>query len=417
MKKKLLVLSILLAFGFLFPSYGADEYENRTKIKKIKLFIDSDIEAGGDCDMSVRTSSQQYHISSYDFIDKNLEAGEEPQIRVFIDVDDGYYFSKGLGKGNVSVSGAACKSVAISEDLESAEVTVKLKMVKGTLNAVDSAWWDSGSPGKAKWSQVDQAGAYEVKLYRGNTMVDHKDLVRGTGCNFYPYMDKQGTYTFKVRAIPGSSEEKKYLTEGEWCESDGQKIDKQQAAVAPQGNRNESASGSSGTEHGGSTGGPAASSGGYTAGGATPGTFLPPDFGWQLVQDKWKYRNADGSFVSNGWQYIGDKWYLFDMSGNMLSGWQHYGGKDYFLNSSGDMVTGWFQENRKWYFFGPDGAKATGWLDTGEDWYFLGPDGVMSTGWIKWEDRYYYMNPENGRMLKNTYVDQRYIGPEGFWIP
>ena len=41
----------------------------------------------------------------------------------------------------------------------------------------------------------------------------------------------------------------------------------------------------------------------------------------------------------------------------------------------------------------------------------------MSTGWTKWEDRYYYMNPEDGRMLRNTYIDQRYIGPEGFWAP
>ena len=414
-KRIIFFLSILLTFGGIFSVYGAEE--NRTKIKKIKLTVDSEIDEGGYCQISVKTNSGQYHISSYELLDREPEAGEEPRLCVTLDVDDGYYFPESLKKGNVSVSGAACKELEISGDLESAEVIVKLDMVTGTLKEVESAWWDSGSPGKAKWSEVAQAKYYEVKLYRGGTMADHKERVRGTGCDFYPYMDKQGTYTFKVRAVPGTSEEKKYLTEGGWCESEEQKIDKQQAEAAPRGSRNGAVSQGSQAGSGGGAGGPAASSGGITAGSGTPGTLMPPDFGWSLVQNKWKYRNLDGSFVSNGWQYINDKWYLFDMSGFMLTGWQHYGGKDYYLNSSGDMVTGWFQENRKWYYFGSDGAKASGWLDTGEDWYFLGPDGVMSTGWIKWEDRYYYMNPEDGRMLRNTYVDQRYIGPEGFWIP
>lgn len=407
-----------MAISGLFTAYGADDRENQTKIKKIKLYVDSDIESGGEAEVSVRTSSQKYHMASYEFLDsaKDLEAGEEPEILVTVEADDGYYFSQGMKKGSVTVSGASCKGLKLSSDLETAEVTVKLKMVKGTLGTVESAWWDSGSPGKARWSETSQAGAYEVKLYRGGSMVDHKEAVRGTGCDFYPYMDRQGTYTFKVRAVPGGSDEKKYLTEGGWIESDVQKIDKQQAEVAPRGNRNKASSEvSRGTND--SDTGPSASIGGHSGAGASPGTLLPPDFGWQFIQNKWKYRNADGSFTSNGWQYIDDKWYLFDMSGDMLTGWQHFGGKDYYLNSSGDMVSGWFQENRKWYYFGSDGAKATGWLNSGEDWYFLGPDGVMSTGWIKWEDRFYYMNPADGRMLKNTYIDQRYIGPEGFWVP
>ena len=100
------------------------------------------------------------------------------------------------------------------------------------------------------------------------------------------------------------------------------------------------------------------SAGGPASNGNSPGNLNPSDFGWNTVQNKWKYRNQDGSYAANGWKLIDGKWYLFDMSGNMLTGWQHYGGKDYYLTSSGDMVTGWLEENRKWYYFSADGARA-----------------------------------------------------------
>lgn len=411
----ILMLSLLLSLGAALSVYGAEDMEDQEKIKKIKLTIDSYIEAGREEEeITVKTTGQQYRIDSYEFVNQSggWEAGEEPKIKIYLNAEDEYYFPKSLKKSSVSVKGATCTALKIDSDLEGAEVTVKLKPVEGTLGTVESAWWNTGSPGKAGWSAVAHANAYEVKLYRGNTMVDHKDKVKGTNCDFYPNMDRQGAYTFKVRAIPSDTEEKKYLTEGNWTESGEQEIDKQQADAAPKGNTG-TAGGNTSSEIESSPGGLKNTG----SGGSTPGTLLPADYGWITVQNQWKYRNPDGSFPTNGWQLIDGKWYLFDMSGYMLSGWQHYGGTDYYLNSSGDMVTGWMQENRRWYYFGPDGAKVTGWLKDGDEWYFLGPDGVMATGWLKWEEKYYYMNPEDGRMLTNTYVDLRYIGPDGVWIP
>lgn len=409
---KTLVLAAILAIGAVILAQGAEDGEEGEKIKKIKLFIDSSIEAQGAQDLSVRTNSRQYHVNTYEFDNSegSWEAGEEPRLRVYVEADEEYYFPKNLKKGNVSVSGASCISLKISEDLETAEVTVKLEPVKGTLGTVENAWWDTGSPGKAKWSETGHANAYEVKLYRGNTMVEHKDKVRGTNCNFYPYMDRQGDYTFKVRAVPSGTSEEKYLTAGEWVESEVQEISRQQAEAAPKANKNQVESSGGNSQGNSSAGGPASN-------GVSPGNINPSDLGWNYIQNKWKYRNLDGSYATAGWQSIDGKWYLFDMSGNMLTGWQHYGGNDYYLSSSGDMITGWFGENRKWYYFGPDGAKVTGWLMDGNDWYFLGPDGVMSTGWVKWEDKFYYMNPENGKMLRNAYADQFYVGPDGVWVP
>ena len=42
---------------------------------------------------------------------------EEPKMRIYIDADEEYYFPKNLKKSNISVSGASCTSVKISEDL------------------------------------------------------------------------------------------------------------------------------------------------------------------------------------------------------------------------------------------------------------------------------------------------------------
>lgn len=47
----------------------------------------------------------------------------------------------------------------------------------------------------------------------------------GTSYNFYPYMTKEGDYTFKVRTVPHTDEQKRYGKKSEWTESDSKYID------------------------------------------------------------------------------------------------------------------------------------------------------------------------------------------------
>ena len=54
---KTLILSAVLALGAAALTYGAEDSDGREKIKKIKIFIDSYIEDGGNQDVSVRTNS------------------------------------------------------------------------------------------------------------------------------------------------------------------------------------------------------------------------------------------------------------------------------------------------------------------------------------------------------------------------
>ena len=56
-----------------------------------------------------------------------------------------------------------------------------------------------------------------------------------------------------------------------------------------------------------------------------------------------------------------------------------------------------------------------GWLTAGDGMYFFDQDGSMHTGWLMDGGNWYYMSPENGRMVKNAYIEGRYLDGSGIW--
>ena len=56
-------------------------------------------------------------------------------------------------------------------------------------------------------------------LYRGSSVVKKLEEYKGTSYNFYPYMTKEGDYSFKVRTVPHTEEEKKRGKKSEWTEA------------------------------------------------------------------------------------------------------------------------------------------------------------------------------------------------------
>lgn len=70
----------------------------------------------------------------------------------------------------------------------------------------------------ARWSKVDGASRYDVTLYRGSSKVYELTSYDGTSFNFYPWMTKAGTYSFKVRAVPKTGDD--YASKSSWTESD-----------------------------------------------------------------------------------------------------------------------------------------------------------------------------------------------------
>lgn len=397
----LLAAVTFLAAGYSMTAFGEEA------IKSVSVTVTSSVEAEADeGTVSATANSSKYRVVSCDFANSrgSWKAGETPKVTIELEAEEGYYFSS-INAGKATVKGAAYSSAKKGSDNHSLTLSVKLKGVKGTLGTVESAYWESAPLGKARWSRVENAPAYEVKLYCGDSMVYRVEKTSSTSYDFFSRMTSRGDYYFKVRAVAKTASEADYLMAGEWTESDNQEITKRDAEAAE--DRNSSGNGGSGSSFGSGSQGPGQGNG--------PGSRSP---GWEQDRNGWWYRNADGTYPVNSWQLINDKWYLFNMDGYMLTGWQTKNGHEYYLTSNGDMVTGWLQDNRVWYYLDPQVGKVSGgWLQQGSDWYYLNPDGSMAVGWIRYKDNWYYLDPDNGRMVKDRMVETYYINSDGIWIP
>lgn len=412
------VLVMTAVLGGSTVSYGEE------MIKSVKVTVTSSVEADSDeGTVSAEANSVTYRVASCEFASSkgSWNAGETPKVNIELQAEEGYYFGS-INAGKATVRGADYSTVRKGDDNHTIILVVKLKPVKGALGAVESGWWETSPLGKARWDKVDNAPAYELKLYCGDTMVYHVDKTTSTSYDFFPQMTVRGDYYFKVRAIAKTSADSEYLKAGEWTESTFQEITKRDAEAAEQRSSGNSGGGSnSGGGIGGVSGGPGASgnapSVGGTAGSGGTGP-IPGTEGWRQDRNGWWYQESDGTYPVNKWRLINNRWYLFDIDGYMLTGWQTKNGHEYYLTSNGDMVSGWFEYNRMWYYLDPQNGKYTGgWLQLGDDWYYMNVDGTMATRWIKSKGSWYYLDPANGKMVRNAVVENYYINPDGVWIP
>ena len=177
-----------------------------------------------------------------------------------------------------------------------------------------NAEW-SDSRGRARWEEPESGGSdyYDVILYRGSSVVKKLEEYKGTSYNFYPYMTKEGDYSFKVRTVPHTEEEKRRGKK----RANGPKAESLYCGRRGfyDGSGQESGNGSSSTTP----------SGGNT------------DVGWRKEGDTWYFKYPDGNYQKNGWLHWNGKWYLFDEAGRMLTGWRETASGWYYLGENGDM--------------------------------------------------------------------------------
>lgn len=347
------------------------------------------------------TNSTKYYVREAEWVTSTtqyMSIGQQPKMRLYLYANDSDYAFQGTySSSNVNVKGGTLVSVRRRSSRE-LEVVVNLNGIKGEYPAPTEATWTYSTLGRARWnvdidddeySKTITSGYYDVYLYRGSSVIKKLESYRGTSYNFYPYMTKAGTYTYKVRTVPYTEAEKKYGTRSSWLESDELYIDSEHVS-----------DGSGQTENSGVSAG---------------------SVGWALDGNTWYYRYPDGSYQRDSWLKVNDKWYLFDASGRMLTGWQNKNGLTYYLLDSGAMYSGWIKAGNQWYYMnrledgGVEGAMRTGWLVTGGQTYYLKPDGIMAEGWYQADGNWYYFYPGSGHKAVNTVIDTFYVDANGVW--
>lgn len=379
-------------------------------ISSVKITVRSELEPGetlpdigiegtaGTGEVTVSCSSDKYVISEAEWVTSTsrvMKAGDTPEMKVWLTAQGDYYFKGTYRSSNVTVSRGTFVS-ASRQDTDTLVVRLKVNGIEGNFNPPEDPYWRDNAKGTARWSAPEEGGTgrYEVVLKRGSSTVYTVETT-GTSYNFYPYMTKKGTYSFRVRTIAKTSKEEQYGKNSEWVESDEMYLAEEDV--------------SDGT--GQATGSGVASAPGM---GNT-------QVGWQKQNGYWYYWYPDGTCQKSAWLAVGGKWYLFDDSGRMLTGWQTRGNATYLLGDSGEMVTGWFYGNNRWYYLNPtkdqfEGAMLTNqWLTLDGKTYYMGADGAMAEGWYQVSGNWYYFYPGSGQKAVNTVIDTFYVDQDGVW--
>ncbi|MDO4296306.1 MAG: N-acetylmuramoyl-L-alanine amidase family protein, partial [bacterium] len=361
--QKKFAFAVLLALFLLTCTAVAAASDTRIDEVSITIEAVGELKSGEEIqDVSVSSDSDEYSIDSAYFSTKETvwQSGETPLVCVELYAEDGYRFSY-TSKSHFSLSGfgAKFKRAKITDGGDGLLLYIELKKVSGKPLAVENPYWRRN---EAHWDKMSDAEKYEVRLYRGNSIVTTQTTSR-THYDFTGYMTQKGRYSFRVRSVSKAD------VSGSWSDySDDRELTsseaKRNAASVPDNNSNSNNNASPNGGSGNHSGGP-----------------ITQSSGWIKGSGGWWYRYENGSYPVNSWQNINNRYYYFDANGYSKTGWQSINNKWYYLDGSGAMTTGWQYINNKWYYLNSSGAMLTGWQYINDKWYFLESSGAMLTGW------------------------------------
>lgn len=320
-----LVMAAVMTLAMGMTAQAAD-----TKITSMKITFSYDTEPkSGDSigSINAKTDSSQFYIDSAEYVtdNENWTVGDRPVVRVDMTARDGYRFSS-TSSSRFSLSGcsATYKSAKTYDDGSTMELEVYLKRIGGKLGDVDNMEW-SGTV--AVWDAMDGAKSYNVRLYRDDKSVETVSTT-GTSYDFGGYINREGSYTFRVQAISSYNNRA-----GEWTDDSPEHyVDEEEARTIGGNGR------------------------------------------WVQDQKGWWYSYSAGGYPSSCWKLINNIWYYFNRDGYMATGWQRLDGYWYYLNSDGAMLTGWQFINGKWYCM--DGSGVMYENTRTPDGYYVDGNGV-----------------------------------------
>ena len=429
-----LLTCIMLAGCFIIPAFS---WSTRTKtIPSVKITVNlGDISVGDELSSNAESyisipDNEYYTLDDAEWIDEvsSVKVGDQPRMRVYLSAvpketsgsnyDTIWLFHSSYNSSNVRVTKGEFITADRRDSGYALEVTLRINPIKGTYQAPTDVYW-TDSRGTGRWS-VDEndSGYYDVICYRGATSVKKLYTYHGNSYNFYPYMTREGDYSFKVRTVPAPNGAGK---NSEWMDSGSLYIDK-----------NNVSDGSGQTTADEYNGGAASGTVNPGIGGNNypDGTGNSNVAGWVSEAGNVYFRYPNGEYAKDGWMKLDDKWYMFDASGRRLTGWQQNRFKLWFYMdpNSGAMKTGWLLDNGKWYFLNTtkddyEGCMVRGWWTWNNQKYYFNESGVMVTGWYQIGGKFYYFYPQGstggsyGYMATNTKIGDFRVGADGAWSP
>ena len=153
--------------------------------------------------------------------------------------------------------------------------------------------------------------------------------------------------------------------------------------------------------------------------------------GWNLIDGKKYYADANGKIMT-GWVKYENSWYYLqtekecpETPGAMMTGWFKQNNNWYYLNPARDgkmVASEWMLIDGRWYHFYGGGGMETGWTKQNGNWYHLNANGAMETGCIIMNDDWYYLYPAGnslgapeGAMAVNTVINGYVVAPDGVY--
>lgn len=293
MAKKSLILIALASFlsiGSLFSAYGEEK-----AITSIPLSFSWDTAPkGGELvgNVYATTSNSEFKVegAEYDKRDDQWDYGERPVVEVELSAKDGYSFTS-TSRSTFSLSGcnAQFKKAEKDEDGSTLILQVYFTRIDGSLPATTAISWNGNT---AVWDKVNGAKNYEVQLYKDNKQTAAEKTSDST-YDFSPYINLEGNYTFKVRALgtyssqagpwSGASEVQTISAEDAWFISDGK---------------------------------------------------------WDKTSSGWRYIYPNDAYPAGSWRCINNNWYYFDHDGYMAA--------ECYVKSSGEELYYWLGDDGVW---------------------------------------------------------------------
>lgn len=378
------IMAVMVLFsGTGITSYGADSSVIETMTITFKAEFGEQGEIP-DPEITVSGSGCSLGDIQYRTDYDRWTPGKKVRVEITVLADEGKVFPVSLTRTQCKVSGADFVSAKALDDGK-LQVRADYRPIMA-LGDTERAGWSSKNAGRAVWKSVEHAPGYSLVLYGDNKAVKRMTL-QTNSVDLTEFMgDDDKTYYYEVKAIPTTSDERKYLKEGNFVSSTSQELDWEE--------ENSSRTGDGGSVKGNN----------YVLPDGTKETNT-----WKKISGSWYYFGQDGE-MAKGWQNVGGFWYYMDANGRMQTGWVNPDGNSwYYLYDSGGMAAGWFQPTPGiWYYADASGRMQTGWLQLNGKWYYLNESGLMQTGWIFVNGTWYYLYSD-GSMAVNAVID-------GWWI-